>query len=85
MIRFKDPAPIKKAEPVKPARIKPAAAIVPQPTITKIDKGRGRPKSSNSAPVTIRLDTRIIEHYKAGGAGWQSRINADLLEIAQKK
>ena len=48
---------------------------------------RGRPKSA--APkrqVTLRLDPDVIHHFKAGGPGWQSRINAALrAALGEKK
>lgn len=28
--------------------------------------------------VTIRLDVDVLEHFRRGGRGWQSRINAVL-------
>jgi uncharacterized protein (DUF4415 family) len=28
--------------------------------------------------VTLRLDADVVDAFKAGGAGWQSRINAVL-------
>jgi uncharacterized protein (DUF4415 family) len=28
--------------------------------------------------VTIRLDADVVESFKAGGTGWQSRMNAAL-------
>ncbi len=28
--------------------------------------------------VTLRLDAEVVARYKAGGKGWQSRMNADL-------
>ncbi len=44
---------------------------------------RGRPKVENTkTPVTIRLDPDVVEHYKATGKGWQSRINEDLRKTA---
>ncbi|QCI97418.1 BrnA antitoxin family protein [Agrobacterium larrymoorei] len=44
---------------------------------------RGRPKAENTkTPVTIRLDPDLVEHYKAMGKGWQSRINDDLRKTA---
>ncbi|NTJ42839.1 BrnA antitoxin family protein [Agrobacterium larrymoorei] len=44
---------------------------------------RGRPKVENTkTPVTIRLDPDVVEHYKATGKGWQSRINDDLRKTA---
>lgn len=30
--------------------------------------------------VTIQLDADVIKHFKAGGQGWQSRINEALRE-----
>ena len=42
---------------------------------------RGRPNGSNKLQVALRLDREIIQHFKAGGAGWQSRINAALKEL----
>jgi uncharacterized protein (DUF4415 family) len=40
---------------------------------------RGRPKSASpKQQVTLRLDRDLLEHFRAGGAGWQSRINATL-------
>ena len=41
---------------------------------------RGRPRGSNKKQVAIRLDLDIIAHFKAEGAGWQSRVNAALRE-----
>ena len=42
----------------------------------------GRPKSPNpKKAVNLRLDPEIIEHFKAGGRGWQTRINAVLKDF----
>lgn len=39
----------------------------------------GRPKATAAkVPTTIRLDPDILDHFRAGGEGWQSRINAAL-------
>jgi uncharacterized protein (DUF4415 family) len=36
----------------------------------------GRPKLENpKVPVTIRLDSDVVERFKADGSGWQTRIN----------
>lgn len=44
---------------------------------------RGRPKAEQiKQPVTIRLDPDLVEHYKASGKGWQSRMNDDLRKAA---
>ena len=49
-----------------------------------IRKG-GRPKLPDSARkrrVTIMLDPDVLEHFKATGKGWQTRINAALRKAA---
>lgn len=50
----------------------------------KMEKAvRGRPKADvTKKPVTIRLDPDLVEHYKATGKGWQSRMNDDLRKVA---
>ncbi|SMM98286.1 FIG00450847: hypothetical protein [uncultured Candidatus Thioglobus sp.] len=41
----------------------------------------GRPKSLNPKKlVSIRLDDKILTHFKKTGKGWQTRINDKLLE-----
>jgi uncharacterized protein (DUF4415 family) len=46
----------------------------------------GRPKAAAAkVSTTIRLDPDILDHFRAGGEGWQSRINAALrAAIGQK-
>lgn len=39
---------------------------------------RGRPPGSTKRLVSLRLDKAVIERFRAGGPGWQSRINAAL-------
>src|SRR6266571_6050101 len=44
-----------------------------------IRRGRGRPAlDSPKKLVSLRLDQDVIERFRAGGRGWQSRINAAL-------
>jgi uncharacterized protein (DUF4415 family) len=38
----------------------------------------GRPAGSGKQSVSIRLDKDVVEKFKAGGPGWQTRINAAL-------
>ena len=42
--------------------------------------GRYPPKK---VAISIRLDQVVLDHFKAGGAGWQGRINAALRRIAE--
>ena len=42
---------------------------------------RGRPLSANPKVLTtIRLSRDVIDHFKAGGRGWQTRIDDALRE-----
>jgi len=44
---------------------------------------RGRPKSDNpKQPVSLRLDREVIDWFKRGGEGWQTRINEELRKVA---
>jgi uncharacterized protein (DUF4415 family) len=41
----------------------------------------GRPKSAQrKVAVSMRLDQAVVDGFKAGGPGWQTRINAVLAE-----
>jgi len=45
---------------------------------------RGRPKSvAPKNAVSLRLDPDVIAHFRRGGRGWQSRINAALRKVAK--
>jgi uncharacterized protein (DUF4415 family) len=51
--------------------------------IAKAKVQRGRPKAATpKVSTTIRLDPDVLAAFKAGGAGWQSRINAALRKAA---
>lgn len=52
--------------------------------LAKAKVRRGRPKSDTpKVSTTIRLDPDVIESFKAGGPGWQSRMNAALRKAAK--
>ena len=52
--------------------------------LERLDKAvlhRGRPKSDTpKVSTTIRFDADVLARFRAGGAGWQSRINDALRE-----
>jgi uncharacterized protein (DUF4415 family) len=42
-------------------------------------KPRGRPKAAaRKQAVSLRLSQRVLDGFRAGGRGWQTRINAAL-------
>jgi len=63
------------------ARAKPAQEVMPADFMAAVRNKGGRPKSeAPKVAVSIRLDQTVIDHFKASGSGWQSRINALLVE-----
>ena len=48
-------------------------------------RARGPQKAPVKIPVSIRLDPRIVAHFKAGGAGWQTRVNDALLNLIERQ
>ena len=60
---------------------KPFAEVFPELT-ESIRRSRGRPVADNpKKQVTLRLDSDVVAKFRAGGSGWQSRIN-DILRKA---
>lgn len=55
------------------AAARPAAEVLPQ-----LAGRRGRQKAATKVMVTIRLDADVLEYFKAGGEGWQTRLNEAL-------
>lgn len=44
---------------------------------------RGRPRSPNpKVSTTIRLSPEVLAHFRAGGPGWQTRIDETLRKAA---
>ncbi|SKA27303.1 BrnA antitoxin of type II toxin-antitoxin system [Enhydrobacter aerosaccus] len=47
---------------------------------------RGRPKSERpKISTTLRLDADVVDHFRALGPGWQTRINATLRSAIRKR
>jgi len=46
---------------------------------------RGPQRAPTKTATSIRLDADVVAHFKAGGPGWQSRINAALRKAAGLK
>jgi uncharacterized protein (DUF4415 family) len=41
-------------------------------------RGRGPQKAPTKKLVSLRIDQDVLEHFKATGEGWQSRLNEAL-------
>lgn len=60
------------------ARAKPFAEAFPA-LAESIRRSRGRPLAERpKRQISLRIDDEVIEQFKAGGPGWQSRINQAL-------
>ncbi len=46
---------------------------------------RGPQKAPTKELVSLRLSPEVIEHFKAGGPGWQTRIDGVLLKAIKKR
>ena len=46
---------------------------------------RGPQKAPTKKLVSMRLSAEVIEHFKATGPGWQTRIDEALLESIKKR
>lgn len=62
------------------AEIREGDKIVRPATATMTRMGRPPLGKAAKKQVTLRLDSAVIDAFKAGGAGWQSRINDVLLK-----
>lgn len=64
------------------AEMKPLSAFQELQAVVR----RGRPpKSRTKQSTTLRLSAEVLEFFKAGGKGWQSRINAVLKEHVETR
>jgi uncharacterized protein (DUF4415 family) len=66
------------------ARAAPFAEVFPD-FAASIRKGRGPNKAPTKKLVSLRLSPEVIEHFKATGDGWQSRIDATLRKVVKRK
>jgi uncharacterized protein (DUF4415 family) len=66
------------------ARAKPFTEAFPD-LAASIRKGRGPNKAPTKKLVSLRLSPEVIEHFKATGDGWQSRIDETLRKVVKRK
>ncbi len=64
------------------ARLRPTRELFEELGIP-MPRRRGAQKAPTKRQVTLRLDPDLIEHFKAGGQGWQTRLNAALRKAVE--
>jgi uncharacterized protein (DUF4415 family) len=86
---------MKKAKKVNPAKTdrdnpiwtaadfgkaRPAREVVPQ-LVAAYERSRGRPVGRKKEVISLSIDKDVLAKLRAGGAGWQTRVN-ELLKAA---
>lgn len=66
------------------AKAKPFAEVFPD-LAASIRRGRGPNKAPTKKLVSLRLSPEVIQHFKRGGPGWQSRIDETLRKVVKRK
>jgi uncharacterized protein (DUF4415 family) len=67
------------------AAMRPAHEVHPELVAQHLRRGRGRPKIERpKVKHSIRIDADVLDHFRATGPGWQSRINEALRKAAGK-
>jgi uncharacterized protein (DUF4415 family) len=56
---------------------------LPEEFKNAVRKGRP-PQDVHKIPVSIRLSAEVVEHYRATGKGWQTRMDGDLKAMIAK-
>ena len=70
------------------ARAKRGLNHVPAPlreALKQARRGRGPQRAPTKELVSIRLDPVVLENYRRGGNGWQSRLNEDLVALVTRR
>jgi uncharacterized protein (DUF4415 family) len=65
------------------AEVREGGKVVREATGTFTKMGRPPLGTAAKKQVTLRLDAAVVEAFRAGGTGWQSRMN-DVLAKAVK-
>ena len=68
--------------------MRPASEVLPPDIYAALARRRpgqrGPGKKPAKVSVTLRLDPDVIEGFKAGGEGWQTRINDALRKALER-
>ena len=64
-------------------RARPAAEVMGDAFMARARRGRPRAARPKVA-VTIRLDALVVQHLRATGKGWQTRVNDEVAALIAK-
>jgi uncharacterized protein (DUF4415 family) len=76
IVRIQAPKPERPFEKIKTGLIEALAVAKgeAEPAAVHVRRGR-KPSGSAKKLLTLRLDQDVIDHYRATGEGWQSRMS----------
>jgi uncharacterized protein (DUF4415 family) len=63
------------------AKAKRPEHVLPPEVLAQFPKHRGPQKAPTKIPISIRLSRDVLDHFKRGSPGWQSRIDEALRKI----
>jgi uncharacterized protein (DUF4415 family) len=68
-------------------RARPAREVLPKSFFDALEirRARGPQKAPTKKLVSLRIDPDVLDKFKAGGVGWQSRMNDALRKAAGLK
>ena len=80
------PSPEEDAQITAAALTDPDNLPLTDEELQQFRRTRGRPQGSGKKEqVTLRIDTEILEQFKATGNGWQTRLNEALRDWVNKQ
>jgi len=56
-------------------RARPPEEVFPPEVLAAFPRTRGRQQAPKKIAVSIRLSQEVVDFYKSGGPGWQTRID----------
>jgi uncharacterized protein (DUF4415 family) len=64
-------------------KARPAHELLPPEILAAFPKTRqrGPQQAPTKVPVSLRLSREVVDHFKAGGPGWQTRIDEALKKL----
>ena len=60
------------------AKLRPARDVLRPKLFEKLTKRRGTQKAPTKEAVSLCLDRDVVDHFRATGSGWQTKINEAL-------
>jgi uncharacterized protein (DUF4415 family) len=83
-IVFDDDNPEWTEKDFKEAR--PAHEVLPPEVLAAFPntRQRGPQKAPTKVPVSLRLSSEVVDHFKADGPGWQTRIDEALKQAIKQ-